>query len=63
MQETEVAPELRGLRRPIVGFWGAIHEWVDLELFKHLARRHPEWSIVLIGTVSVDTNEDHPYLS
>ena len=53
---TEIAPELKGLPRPIVGFWGLIHEWIDLDLLQHVARRHPEWSLVLVGRASVDCN-------
>jgi glycosyltransferase involved in cell wall biosynthesis len=52
--ETEIAPELRDLPRPIVGFWGSVHEWIDLGLLVHMAKRHPEWSVVLIGSVAVD---------
>jgi hypothetical protein len=54
--ETEVAPELAALPRPVLGFFGLIHEWIDLKLVEFLASRHPEWSIVLIGKASVDTS-------
>ena len=52
-ETTAVAPELHGLPRPIVGFWGLIHDWVDLDLVYHAARRHPGWSFVLVGGVRV----------
>jgi glycosyltransferase involved in cell wall biosynthesis len=52
---TAVPDDVRGLRGPILGFFGMIHEWIDLGLVEHLAARHPEWSIVMIGRVSVDT--------
>jgi glycosyltransferase involved in cell wall biosynthesis len=51
---TPIAPELVDLPRPIVGFWGSIHDWVDLEMIAYMARRHPEWSIVLVGRGSCD---------
>jgi len=54
LPETEVAPELTNLPRPIVGFWGSVHEWIDLDLLRCMAKRHPEWSIVLVGRVGVD---------
>ena len=53
-QATEVAPELKDLPRPVIGFWGLIHEWIDFELLEHVAKRHPEWSLVLIGKTDVD---------
>lgn len=49
-----VPADLAALPRPVVGFYGTIQDWVDLELIAHLARSHPEWSLVLIGPVLVD---------
>jgi len=53
-ETTEIAQELKGLPSPIVGFWGLIHEWIDLDLLQLVATRHPEWSVVLVGKVGVD---------
>ena len=58
---TPVAPELAELPKPVVGFFGLIHEWIDLVLVEHLASRHPEWSIVLIGKTMVDTSRFAAY--
>jgi len=55
--ETPVAPELTDLVGPVVGFWGSIHEWIDLDVVKYMAVRHPEWSIVMVGKVGVDLGE------
>jgi glycosyltransferase involved in cell wall biosynthesis len=44
------------LRPPILGFYGTLQDWVDLRLLDELARRHPEWNIVLIGQAHVDTS-------
>ena len=46
---TPVAPELKDLPRPILGFHGLIADWVDLKLIAELARVRPQWSIVLVG--------------
>jgi glycosyltransferase involved in cell wall biosynthesis len=48
---TPVAEELRGLRRPILGFHGLIADWVDLPLIAEIARQRPYWTIVMIGRV------------
>ena len=50
-----VPQDVARLPRPVLGFYGLIEEWLDLELIRYLAIRHPEWSIVLIGKVCVDT--------
>jgi glycosyltransferase involved in cell wall biosynthesis len=55
------APELYGVRRPIIGFVGGLSEWVDLELVAELARQRPDWSFVLIGPASIDTSCVQPY--
>jgi glycosyltransferase involved in cell wall biosynthesis len=52
--ETEIPQELKALSRPIIGFWGLIHEWIDLELLRYLANAHPDWSVVLVGKVNTD---------
>ena len=45
----EVPPDLVGLRRPRLGFFGLIHHWIDCDLIESVARRRPDYSFVLIG--------------
>lgn len=46
----EIVPnDISHLRRPILGYYGAIHFTIDIELLSFIAKRHPEWSVVLIG--------------
>jgi len=52
--KTAIPPDLASLPRPVVGFFGLIEEWIDLELIEYMAKIHPEWSIVMIGRVAVD---------
>jgi GT2 family glycosyltransferase/glycosyltransferase involved in cell wall biosynthesis len=40
-------------RAPVIGYYGAIAEWLDLDLIAALAARHPEWQFVLAGDVFV----------
>lgn len=45
-----VAPDLAGLRRPLLGYVGAIDTRAfDGELVAQVARAHPEWTFVLAG--------------
>jgi glycosyltransferase involved in cell wall biosynthesis len=53
-EETKVAPELAGLTKPVLGFFGLIHDWIDLDLIAYVAQQRPSWSIVLIGKPAVD---------
>ena len=49
-------PETTGLPRPIIGFFGLIAEWIDLELIAEIARRRPHWTMLMIGKANVDTS-------
>lgn len=53
---TAVPADLAALPRPVIGFYGTLQDWVDLELIAFLAERHPEWSIALIGQALADTS-------
>jgi glycosyltransferase involved in cell wall biosynthesis len=39
---------------PVIGFYGTLQDWVDLELIESVARARPDWSIVLIGQILID---------
>ena len=48
---------LRKIPRPIVGYFGAIADWMDLALVDQVATSRPGYSFVLIGTVfSIDVS-------
>lgn len=51
LRETKVANELLKIKKPIIGFLGAINFKIDWELIKYIARFHPEWSLVMIGPI------------
>ena len=46
--------DIAGLRRPVIGFFGLIADWVDLNLIRFLSVSRPSWSFVLIGKVDTD---------
>jgi glycosyltransferase involved in cell wall biosynthesis len=48
LERRPLPDDLRDIPEPRVGFFGLIHEWVDLDLIRHLAERLP-YSFVLIG--------------
>jgi glycosyltransferase involved in cell wall biosynthesis len=52
--ELPVAPGARDLGRPVIGFYGLIEEWIDLDLVADIAERRPRWTFLLIGRLAVD---------
>jgi len=61
--EIVVAPELRELPHPVLGFIGALKEWIDLDLFAAAATAFPEGSVVIVGPVGagLDVSELKKY--
>jgi len=49
LPETQVPAELAALPRPVIGFFGLIADWIDLELVREVADAYPYASVVLIG--------------
>jgi len=49
-----VAAPAAGLKHPVIGFFGLIEAWIDLDLIEQLARRRPDWSFLMIGRLAVD---------
>jgi uncharacterized SAM-binding protein YcdF (DUF218 family)/glycosyltransferase involved in cell wall biosynthesis len=54
-REVPAAPELDGLKRPIVGYVGGLHRHVDMELLDRLASRI-EGTLVAVGPTQTHTN-------
>jgi glycosyltransferase involved in cell wall biosynthesis len=54
--ETIVPEEVARLPRPVIGFFGLIADWVDLELMAKVAERYPQGSLVLLGKATTDTS-------
>jgi Glycosyl transferases group 1 len=49
--------DVRNLSRPLIGFFGLIEKWIDLELVAYLADRRSTWTFVLVGRVAVPGDE------
>ncbi len=54
--DTTAPEDVAGLPRPMLGFWGLIQDWVDVQLIADVAALRPHWSIVLIGEVATDVS-------
>lgn len=47
--DLERPADLRDLPRPVIGFFGLLADWVDLDLVRAVATARPDWSFVLVG--------------
>lgn len=48
-------PELAHVPRPVIGYVGGIHQWLDLSLVRELALGRPDYSFVLVGPIQTNT--------
>ena len=52
---TDALPaDLQALKRPVVGYLGGLHQWVDQELIVAVASRMPDVTFVLVGPAQTD---------
>lgn len=49
-------PDLVGVPRPIVGYVGGIHKWLDQELVHRIATVHPDYSFVFVGPLQTEVD-------
>lgn len=64
-QETVIFEKIKRLKEnktPIIGYYGAIAEWIDYKLIEEMAKENPLWQFVFIGekypsiTLPISTN-------
>jgi glycosyltransferase involved in cell wall biosynthesis len=51
---TEIPATARDLPHPVVGYFGSIHEWIDVALIEWLARERPQWTFLQVGHAAID---------
>ncbi|MFH1419720.1 MAG: glycosyltransferase [Planctomycetota bacterium] len=56
LPDLAVPSDIANLERPIMGFWGLLQDWLDVELIANVACRRQHWTIVLIGEVATDVS-------
>ena len=52
----EPAAEARDIRRPVIGYFGTVGEWMDFDLVTFLARSRPEWTFLFVGFCATDVS-------
>jgi glycosyltransferase involved in cell wall biosynthesis len=56
LEETVVPEDAATLPGPVIGFYGLIEDWVDLEVIRHMATARPAWSFLMIGEMKTDAS-------
>jgi glycosyltransferase involved in cell wall biosynthesis len=51
---TPIPAEMKVINGPVIGFFGLIADWVDLDLIRFLADARPNWDFVLLGKCVTD---------
>ncbi|HEX8189907.1 MAG TPA: glycosyltransferase family 1 protein, partial [Pyrinomonadaceae bacterium] len=54
--ETRVPEDLARLPRPVIGFFGLVADWVDMDILARVAGSFPEASVVLLGKTTTDVS-------
>ena len=49
--------ELKGIKKPIIGYVGGVHKWMDLELIKEAALKYPDYSFIFAGPIQTDVSQ------
>jgi glycosyltransferase involved in cell wall biosynthesis len=51
---TTIPDEMKGFKGPIIGFFGLIADWVDIDLIRFLADSQRDWNFVFLGKCVTD---------
>lgn len=55
-----VPANVSGLTKPVIGFFGLIEQWIDLDLVAELAKRRPTWTFLMVGRIAVPAPPTNP---
>jgi glycosyltransferase involved in cell wall biosynthesis len=54
---SDLPADMNGIAHPIIGFYGEINDWIDLKTMAEIARKRPDWSLVLLGRIAVEVGD------
>ncbi len=52
-----VPDELRGIKRPVIGYIGGIHKWLDQDLIREAAEKYKDCSFVFVGPLQANISK------
>lgn len=53
-EATEIPDEIKDLPKPVIGLYGLIEDWIDIELLEKTAKHFAGGSLVVIGKIKTD---------
>ena len=56
ISKQDVPKELVNIKRPIVGYIGGVHKWIDQKLVRELAEANRNYSFVFVGPLQTDVS-------
>lgn len=54
INKDKIPERVKNLKTPVIGFFGLVSEWIDLNLIAHCAKSLPDFTFLIIGKPSVD---------
>lgn len=51
---TTVPDDIKNIKKPIAGYIGGIHKWIDFDLVRYIATKNKDISFVFCGPIQVD---------
>jgi glycosyltransferase involved in cell wall biosynthesis len=54
---TAVPERAAALRSPIIGFFGLLADWINIQLLAFLAKQRPDWTLLLVGHIGTDVTD------
>jgi glycosyltransferase involved in cell wall biosynthesis len=54
MQDLQIPEDLKGVKKPVIGFFGLLNERVDLELVRKVALQYSNATVLFVGKANAD---------
>jgi glycosyltransferase involved in cell wall biosynthesis len=56
-----LAEEVRGLKHPVIGYFGTVGEFMDFDLLAYLVESRPQWTFLFVGLIAADVSRLRRY--
>jgi glycosyltransferase involved in cell wall biosynthesis len=53
----QLPADIKDAKRPVIGFYGELNDWIDTRMLAELARTRPQWTLALIGRIAVEAGD------
>lgn len=55
-KKTKIPEEIKNLPHPVIGLYGLIEDWIDIELLEKVAKHFAKGSVIIIGKIKTDVS-------